>query len=778
MESQIQSWTDPFTGTVYEWESAYTQAVRQFLAEKLAEKLVQELRERPTLKDLADQAARFWKGYYELVFPLRFGKEEQSGESGFLNGSSLFTPESDKIHLLQPQADFRTRFLDDMNKPPILSSSDSSALISDHHLACAALLNIALRTQGVEGDILQAVRLGVLLHELSSVEAASQLLEPYPLAKQVALFLDGQAGCPVELTEYKDLIQGVHEEQSDLIDESVGICVVGVAAQRIKQYVFESPGLNEIRGASELLDGCVEELAKQIGDELGPEVILQSVASTLTFLAPSENDVVSVSPWVSRLRKFFYCHTGTAFVASAALPVDLKRMLEEYSSVMGDFFDAVERDRNKAHLPHIENLPFEKRCSLCSTRPAEGVYSDPENQFQPICRACMRKREIGQDRRRKQQEKILKWLGIQDMTILGIREPEGPEENEKTRKRLYSQDLSSLIPDDKEQEQRIGHRYVAMIYGDGSNFGPIVKNLKSLSQALHWTHRAEKVALAAAAVAIGKATQEAASRRKNDFKNKPPLDSLPFQILAIGGDDISLFTWGSIALRFSQVFLELTDMEFAIGSGDRIVNKNKPICFGLGVLVCDEKTPVRRVVDFTSSELLKWAKKAVPHYQKGTMTFLLASTAEQIPGDLKAYQDRMYYSRSGGQSACLTLRPLTATELNKLLECASEIKKEGHTGRLQRLVAAFSDQPLLPALLHYIYQRERFKKQNQDDSFFAVMQSLDRTDFEGGSSGSASHTHQLLPANSLKRGVMGKKPENNQFFSPLWDLMEIMKILQ
>lgn len=761
-------WTDPFTGTVFQWENVWEQKVRHFLANQLV-RFIQK-KQSNGANGLANDCARFWKHYYELIFPLRFGKGI-SEDTQELFAQDLFSiPDSQQVILEWSSDGCRESFIDGTKLPPILNSqTDLNALMADHHLSCAALLNVSLRSnQNFNNKLIDEVRLGVLLHELVTEDGIIQILENYPLGLELAQYLDGKiSDCPSALQEFDQLIQAVHKNDFTVSTENYEIFIVGVAAQRIKQYVFESAGLNEIRGASALLDDCVSSLALTVSQEIGPEVVLQSVASTLTFLAPSDANQKGES-WTECLKRYFHNRTRSAFVAAASAKVSLNRLSQAYAEVMRDYFSAIETDRNLARTPLYESLPFEKRCEFCFTRAAEGFTQVPsdsaEETYKAVCRPCITKRNFGQKQRIVQQRNLFKWLNV-DPTVLGIGLPER-EHNSQQRNKLYTQDLSSLIPD------KAAHKHIAMIYGDGSNFGPIVKNLKSLAQALHWTHRAEKVAMAAAAIALGKAIQESAGLLEADYTNQPPLDCLPYQILAIGGDDLSLFVWGSVSLRFCQVFLELTDLEFKIGNGERIVDKNKPICFGLGALICDEKAPVKRVVEFTETGLLKWAKKAVPMYKNGTMAFILASNAEQIPGDLEQYQKQMYFSHSHDASACLTLRPLTSKELNVLLDCAVQLKRNNHSGRLQRLVEAFVDRPLLPALLHYIYQHERNGKARTE--FFNILQSLNPAVFLGGS----THITRVFPAFQLNRPVTGIGNSGKNWFSPLWDLMEMIKILQ
>ena len=69
-----------------------------------------------------------------------------------------------------------------------------------------------------------------------------------------------------------------------------------------------------------------------------------------------------------------------------------------------------------------------------------------------------------------------------------------------------------------------------------------------------------------------------------DFFTKENETKIPFQILALGGEDISLFTRGEIGMVFAEQFLRLTDMEFTPGASE----PDGRLSFSLGVLVTDE----------------------------------------------------------------------------------------------------------------------------------------------------------------------------------------------
>ena len=727
-------WNDPFTGVQYKIDEGWASKVQQHLAEMLGERL-QKVKD---AKEAADRAASFWWNYYELIFPLRFGKKQDV--QGLIHGRSLFE-EAEEVDLEESlDQELRTRFLDDLRLPPLLpSQTKPDELVPDHHLTCAAITNVVLRAQGVEESLLHAVRLGILLHELSEEEPLRVWLQAFPQAWSTARFLCGE-GEPPEGVE-GDVLRAIHEGEKLEILQAKRVYLVALGAQRVKQFVFETPGLNEIRGASTLLDQCVEDLKRSISDELGPEVVLRAAASTLEFLAPADANAAG-EKWTKWLRTYFYERTGTAFPAAAVHAVSPGDLLTRFHEVMRPLYRRLEQDRYRATLPRTETLPFELRCDLCRTRPAEGWYRLPEGEPAPACRVCFTKREVGRPERAGKVREVLDWLGLTNPEPLKV---QGKQPEEYT-----ASDLEQLIPSSAERKR------IAVIYGDGNNFGAIVQKLESLSLSLQWTHRVEKTTKAAVALALARATQEA--------RQEQELQKLPFQVLALGGDDLSLLTWGSIGLRFCEQFLHLTDKEFQQGKGKKL--SDKPISFSLGALFCDEKAPVRRTVDFAENELLKWAKRAVRRQQKGNVAFLLAVTAEQIPADLEVYRSTMFI-RHG--KLCLTLRPFTAEELRFLLDKAIGIIRGHHTGRLHRLVESFIQSPPLVAFLHYIYQKKRERNKG-------VIHCIEtpREEWE------PLWQDIPLPASPLRRPPFGEGDQQGgvRWFSPLWDLLEIVKILE
>jgi len=751
------TWVDSFTGITYRIADDHLSTVCQHIATVLADRLHSAI-EANDAEKAANAAARFWREHYGWIFPLRFGLKIQNE---LLNAEELFLNDSE----VDPGKGLRARALDQMKLPPLLPSGKSeNELLSDHLLSTAALVNLLLRRRGLDTrnkNLLHQVRLALLIHELANeVNNAStgSLSKNFPQAWQIIQFLNGNTTAVPEGVD-PNLLGAIHGGIG--VNEDL-VLVVG-AVQRVKQYVFETPGLNEIRGASTLLDRLIDSVREQIGEEIGPEVVLRAAGATIEFLVPSEE---TAREWDHRIKRCFYENTGLAFISVGYAIAKVRELLSEFRTVSGRAYGALARDRAHADRPLFETLPFEGRCSICSSRAAEGWFWSPENRAEPVCRVCITKREVGRDERARKIERTLGLLRIDNPTALGVA-GKNIEDSVADTIGLSETGEEGLIP------SKLRRKLLGVIYGDGNNFGEVVQNLNSISMNLQWAHRVEKTTQAAAAIALACATQEAAkSRGWESNGSEPALNKIPFQVLALGGDDLSVLAWGRCALRFAERFVQLTDWEFRRGD-EQNAKVKRPISFSLGVLLADEKTPVRRAVEFTEEELLKWAKRATHKHQQtaqGQVAFLTAITAEQIPTDLRSYRKTMYLKRgSGGNGSfelSLSLRPFSAGELGFLLKKAYGLIN--HSGSLQRMLSAFVQLGPMAAILHYLYQMAREKK--KQGQFIEALEAGEWTGVFG---------DMPLPAKPLARLLFGEDEASERvWFSPLWDLMEIVKVLE
>ena len=766
-------WQDQITGTRYHCDESWLQHVQTHLANSIKV----ELRDAHSLREAANRVADFWRTtYYRQLFPLRFGRGQDA--KGMFTSTQKIGADADVLlHGAQP---LRRGFLDGSGWPPIWPDpvrGSAGWLQVDRLLVEAALLNVLLvQSQRIDDVTYHGARLAALTYPLHTALATEPWMQSQ-IERVSALFADKRVQDETVVARIARIAgQITQATSSDIASAEVGLVLV--AGQRIKQYVFDTPGLNEIRGGSTLLDEAEKAIQRRVSEEIGPEVILRAGGSTVLFIAPA-ND--ALEDWPSRLRRAFFAETKAAFPAAASIRVGIEMLAERFETAVGRAFQTMSDDRAHAQLPRFVTYPFETRCALCQMRAAYRWYRDPDNNELPICEVCELKRERG---RRERPDKILDVLvdlGITDydhpdveLDALGVRGVK--------RKEWLAEDLENLA------HQSARRKLIGVVYGDGNNFGAVQIKMNDLALNLQWAARVEHTTRAAVALSLAQATQKAAQLYGWEADAQPLLAKLPFQVLALGGDDLSLFAWGPVAVYFAAEFTRLTDLELQVSNQDP--NQPRPdLTFSLGTLLTDEKTPVRKSVQFAEKELLKWAKQAVKArgLKCGTVAMLYAEKADKVPADLKIYREEMYLLGLGRHfQLCTTLRPYTAAELSALLAVAGKLLEKDYLGRLQRLVSAFygARQGAFAGMLHYAYQKGRFKdggwiaslEQELDVAMKEHIQTVESAlliDYRTKANGAPTRTPFGLAQQRTADNGAGPVVR----FSPLWDLLEMAKLM-
>ena len=767
------SWHDHVTGTVYQCKETWLGKVRAHLVGHLREAIGGT----KNLRVAADNVAHFWrKEYYELIFPLRIGMVYRNE---WLETQTLFPPQPE-IVLADNGQRLRQNFLDEDGWPPILPDAalgKDGWLQVDRLLIEAASCNVILRgvLPAVQEELIHAVRLAALTYPF--IHALD--LQAFDAAQRVAAIAQLFQAQMQETDLHTSLLLILREISGSLpitaADCQVGL--VAVAIQRVKQYVFESSGRNEIRGGSTLLDRVTEDLAQEVSEQIGPEVVLRAAGSSLLYLAPID---AAFAQRAAAHRQYIFGETCAAFPAAAAVATSLEAVLTHYSDALRTVQMAMGADRAHARQPMYVTYPFETRCDFCLVRPAQQRLYFDDGDPVSICKVCETKRAVGRPERKGKVQQILRDLHLLD----------GVAHGEQPLKRLSIQgnaagewlanDLGGLIP------EKARRRLLGVVYADGNNFGTFAHSINTIALSLQWSARVTHTTRAATALALGKATQWIAQQRGWSLGKEPLFNKVPFQVLALGGDDVSLFAWAPVAIYFAAEFTRLTDQELAH------VNPASSLHFSAGVLLTDEKTPVLKSVDFTEDELLKWAKKAnkAQKLTSGNIATLYAETAENVPSNLARYRASTYLlGEKGSFQLCTTMRPYIATELSALLRIAAYIHKAGNLGQLERLVGAFygARQSAYSGMLHYAYQKGRqygqpnggwiakletqiIKEMEQDN---APPQSALLIDYRAPqSSPKANH-----PPFGLGAARANPESDGSVRFSQLSDLLELTKIL-
>src|SRR5579859_2493117 len=326
--------------------------------------------------------------------------------------------------------------------------------------------------------------------------------------------------------------------------------LVALDTDHIKQYVFATDKLKEIRGASSILDDLNRRDMKQISDEKefhATEVYTNGGAG-LFLIDGDENLAKRVGQRVQQAYSEKTAGGASITFAVVEIPDSIRDAWND------DIWDTLELLRyklakKKTIPPDINALPSHpllSLCDACGTRYAEksdlDEARDEASRGRRYCDVCMTKRE--EDGKVKD--------GIHDI-IRGRKGPEKVKFNtippfawKKVMDHLPDDYIRSIPPRTERPEDfnelggiAGGKDYLALIYADGNGMGQAMSELKSLAK----IHEAAKIiddaVYQAMSDAINKHLKVVATRTTPMF---------PFDILLIGGDDVMIVTSAYIAL--------------------------------------------------------------------------------------------------------------------------------------------------------------------------------------------------------------------------------------
>jgi len=293
--------------------------------------------------------------------------------------------------------------------------------------------------------------------------------------------------------------------------------------------------------------------------------------------------------------------------------------------------------------------------------------------------------------------------------------------------------------------------YVAYIFADGNNMGAYIRDkiktpehyqqfsqdvFEATEQSVYWA--------LAQCVRPHHYTPDAKSSRDN----KDPVWIHPFEIIAIGGDDVLLIVPANTALevaqkigeKFEEILQSKTDkdetekekLRYGIDSAiqkeasschryKKLEAPQSKCCLSIssGVLITAVNTPIY-YADKLVSQLLKSAKKKAKDlrnkgYFGGTVDFLTLKAVTMISSNIESFRSEGLTVRfpERNQDLKLYATPYTIHELYGLIETVRAIKKSGFPRSQLYQIRSLLEQGKRTAILNYRYFRIRLGKDNQ-----------------------------------------------------------------
>ncbi len=428
----------------------------------------------------------------------------------------------------------------------------------------------------------------------------------------------------------------------------------------IREYVFETSSLPQIRGGSELLQRCEGEIRRKEGSMYkvlycaGGSFLLQvpseqaeairreieeiyrkeTLVATVTVVyeqnRPPSGDPQPEGSWARRIQS-----------AAGDVPLDggfAQRLL---------FLNARVREAKlgKTAAPFYEAMPFGKRCERCGKRMA-GEREGIENG-KALCVVCKLRDEKG---RRKSKGEIRGKFNEEFWAQYG-----------KSRKGEQPEDLDHLIASAR-------RKYLAFFYADGNDIGGLLQKIRSPEQYMQVSEALEQGTKQALFDSLEAVCGLALERDAEE-------GWWPFDIVNIGGDDVTVLIQAGYAWDIAVEFLGRFESEVRRRLPKNLAWKPTASC---GIAIADVKYPIRYLERLATDLLKKTKKRAKENADnpKSVIDFLWLPSpvaSDRVEPLMEVYRSREWTE--------LIARPYTLEEAREIRDLISQICRWPRTTR-------------------------------------------------------------------------------------------------
>lgn len=477
----------------------------------------------------------------------------------------------------------------------------------------------------------------------------------------------------------------------------------------IKQFVFGTDALAEVRGASALLDRLnrletQEQLEQKIKGQGGRLEKVFANGGTAQFMVEAASRE-AVQQAVDALAWYYSEQTAGEVRPLAALAA--WESDQTYQAAVAMAYAELQLVRNLAYgRPSIPTLPIVHECESSSHLPAHGPFAWGGERL-----------VLSEASRRKRQESVASRRG--QLWTSWIESLNLPGDAEKLAPHLRPREITEIGASAK----RGG--YIGLVYADGNAMGKLVQELDSPEVCRAFSELVDGSLRDACYSALGSVLSQEVEAQRKRLQEGEKVGALPADILLLGGDDLLVVLPAERALDFaleaSKQFTELTG-ERQQGLPESVREffarrglLERGLTISCGVAVAPARYPFYLLLEL-AEELLRSAKAAGSRdpertdYWAPTYVDFHQISGSQSP-ELAVIREEDYLVKSD----CLrTLRPYRLDRLESLRK-AAELLRAARIPRSKLhdlFEAALEPRPVLAELR----ARELFGRLRQDRS--------------------------------------------------------------
>ncbi len=314
-------------------------------------------------------------------------------------------------------------------------------------------------------------------------------------------------------------------------------CIVAFDTDQIKQYVFATDALKEIRGASALLDELNRiDMDKIIYDLDNDRKLIYANGGSGMFVVDSEK----AKAILEEVQRAYWEKTNTSSITGVIqelpeswqdLPDPAQKEIRQVSYKL-----RIAKEKNRDVTTILAHSLF-KDCDACHLEYATQKVKQAGQEEEWLCESCQKKRAQSQSIAEK----------ISDlMKHPGKLKPEDDEDVQELWPRLLSTLKDTLQgrhlerPQDTNQlgDLSLPRNYIGLIYADGNDMGKQLEEMNSLAELQKFSKAVD--------TAIYKALEKAIAEHLLPSGKQTVF---PFDVLLWGGDDLIMLTTAQQAIN-------------------------------------------------------------------------------------------------------------------------------------------------------------------------------------------------------------------------------------